>query len=83
MLFDLALLVLYMVTHLCTLQILSDLQAFLAIFTVLVTIFAARKFTQPVKDDIGDKSVFIFQALPEEQQEAQLAAIRQSKGADF
>ena len=39
-------------------------------------VFAARKFTQPIKDDIGDKSVFVFQALPEAQQEAQLAAMR-------
>ena len=46
---------------------------------MLVVIFAARKFTQPVKDDIGDKSVFTFQALPEDQQEAKLAAMRQSK----
>ena len=29
-----------------------------------------RKFTQPVKDDIGDKSVFQFQALPEAEKEA-------------
>ena len=54
-------------------------QVFLGVFTVLVVVFAARKFTQPVKDDIGDKSVFIFQALPEDQQEAKLAAMRQSK----
>lgn len=39
-------------------------QVVLAAFTVLVVIFAARKFTQAVKDDIGDKSVFQFQASP-------------------
>ena len=35
----------------------------------LVTLFAARKFTQAVKDDIGDKSIFDFMTLPEEEQQ--------------
>ncbi len=30
----------------------------LAVFTGLALVFAARKYTQAVKDDIGDKSVF-------------------------
>lgn len=38
----------------------------LAIWMVLFTVFAARKFTQPVKDDLGDKSVFLFQARERE-----------------
>lgn len=29
-----------------------------ASMAVLFVIFAARKYTQPVKDDLGDKSVF-------------------------
>ncbi|BBN10652.1 hypothetical protein MPTK1_5g05330 [Marchantia polymorpha subsp. ruderalis] len=41
----------------------------LAAWIGLFTVFAARKFTQPIKDDIGDKSVFIFQALPEAEKE--------------
>ena len=45
-------------------------------FNALVLVFAARKYTQPVKDDIGDKSVFQFQALPEDEQERRLAALR-------
>eukprot|EP01018_Ginkgo_biloba_P017436 Gb_06458 [translate_table: standard] len=39
----------------------------LGLWMVLFTVFAARKFTQPIKDDIGDKSVFMFNALPEEE----------------
>ena len=58
------------------------MQALLLAFNVLVLIFAARKYTQPVKDDIGDKSVFLFQALPEAEQERQLAALRARTGAD-
>ena len=54
-------------------------QVLLVAFTVLVMIFAARKFTQPVKDDIGDKSVFEFQKLPKDEQEAKLAVMRQSR----
>lgn len=27
---------------------------------VLLAVFAARKWTQPIKDDIGDKSVFMY-----------------------
>ncbi|CAL55773.1 Protein of unknown function DUF2301 [Ostreococcus tauri] len=37
---------------------------------VLLLIFAARKFTQPVADDVGDKSIFMFNAIedPEEKE---------------
>ena len=34
--------------------------------------FAARKYTQAVKDDLGDKSVFEFQALSEREQAQRL-----------
>ncbi|XP_059283295.1 uncharacterized protein LOC132036901 isoform X2 [Lycium ferocissimum] len=37
----------------------------LSTWMALFVVFAARKFTQPIKDDIGDKSVFIFNDLPE------------------
>lgn len=33
--------------------------ALLLLFTVLFVVFAGRKYTQAVKDDIGDKSVFM------------------------
>ena len=42
-------------------------------------VFAARKFTQPIKDDIGDKSVFEFQKLSKDEQEAKLAIMRESR----
>ncbi|KAG8365790.1 hypothetical protein BUALT_Bualt17G0008400 [Buddleja alternifolia] len=42
----------------------------LGVWMALFTVFAGRKFTQPIKDDIGDKSVFIFNALPQEEKEA-------------
>lgn len=42
----------------------------LGVWVVLFVVFAGRKFTQPIKDDIGDKSVFIFNALPPEEKEA-------------
>ncbi|CAN6485611.1 unnamed protein product [Victoria cruziana] len=42
----------------------------LAVWMFFFMIFAARKFTQPIKDDIGDKSVFMFNALPEEEKKA-------------
>jgi uncharacterized integral membrane protein len=46
---------------------------------VLITVFASRKFTQAVKDDIGDKSVFVFNAMSDAQRDAWL---RQTKDAD-
>jgi len=44
----------------------------LAAFCVLASIFATRKYTQPIKDDIGDKSVFAFQALSDEEQQKRM-----------
>ena len=34
-------------------------KALLLAFVATCTVFAARKYTQAVKDDIGDKSVFM------------------------
>ncbi|KAB1202447.1 hypothetical protein CJ030_MR8G019519 [Morella rubra] len=45
----------------------------------LFVIFAGRKFTQPIKDDIGDKSVFTFNALPEDEKKALLEKLEQQK----
>ncbi|XP_059656524.1 uncharacterized protein LOC132303324 [Cornus florida] len=42
----------------------------LGLWMALFVIFAGRKFSQPIKDDIGDKSVFMFNALPEEEKKA-------------
>ncbi|XP_076892669.1 uncharacterized protein LOC143544442 [Bidens hawaiensis] len=51
----------------------------LGAWMALFVIFAARKFTQPIKDDIGDKSVFIFNALPEEEKAALIQKLEQQK----
>ncbi|XP_012452211.1 uncharacterized protein LOC105774304 [Gossypium raimondii] len=45
----------------------------------LFVIFAGRKFTQPVKDDIGDKSVFVFNSLPEDKKEALIEKLEKQK----
>lgn len=42
----------------------------LSTWLALFVVFARRKFTQPIKDDIGDKSVFIFNDLPDEEKAA-------------
>ncbi|KAJ6946211.1 hypothetical protein NC651_001082 [Populus alba x Populus x berolinensis] len=42
----------------------------LASWMALFVIFAGRKFTQPIKDDIGDKSVFMFNSLPDDEKKA-------------
>ncbi|EFJ31711.1 hypothetical protein SELMODRAFT_169072 [Selaginella moellendorffii] len=47
-------------------------QGLLAAWMGLFAVFAGRKFTQPIKDDIGDKSIFMFNALPKSEQEAVL-----------
>ncbi|KAB2043496.1 hypothetical protein ES319_D01G021600v1 [Gossypium barbadense] len=45
----------------------------------LFVIFAGRKFTQLVKDDIGDKSVFVFNSLPEDKKEALIEKLEKQK----
>ncbi|CAA6663981.1 unnamed protein product [Spirodela intermedia] len=49
----------------------------MGVWMALFVVFAARKFTQPIKDDIGDKSVFMFNALPEEEKKALLQRLEQ------
>ncbi|KAG6429313.1 hypothetical protein SASPL_107362 [Salvia splendens] len=49
----------------------------LGVWMALFVVFAGRKFTQPIKDDIGDKSVFIFNALPEEEKEALIRRLKE------
>lgn len=43
----------------------------------LLVVFAGRKYTQPVKDDIGDGSVFAFQKLSPEGQAALVKKLRE------
>ncbi|KAG4908746.1 hypothetical protein AAZX31_20G234400 [Glycine max] len=51
----------------------------LASWMTLFVIFAGRKFTQPIKDDIGDKSVFMFNSLPGDERKALLEKLEQQK----
>ncbi len=54
--------------------------ALAALTAGLLLVFAARKYTQPVKDDIGDGSVFAFQRLSPEEQEAALRRLGRAGG---
>ncbi|CAI0459047.1 unnamed protein product [Linum tenue] len=54
-------------------------QALLGSWMALFLIFAGRKFTQPIKDDIGDKSVFMFNALSEEEQKSLIQKLEQQQ----
>ncbi|GAB2241618.1 hypothetical protein Droror1_Dr00018393 [Drosera rotundifolia] len=51
----------------------------LGVWMALFVIFAGRKFTQPIKDDIGDKSVFMFNALPDGEKKALLQQLELQK----
>ncbi|KAL1344617.1 uncharacterized protein [Arachis hypogaea] len=51
----------------------------LASWMTLFVIFAGRKFTQPIKDDIGDKSVFMFNSLEQDEKETLLEKLQQGK----
>ncbi|KAM2085278.1 hypothetical protein ACFX1R_022978 [Malus domestica] len=54
---------------------LSLLGSWMALFVI----FARRKFTQPIKDDIGDKFVFTFNSLPEDENKALIQKFEQRK----
>lgn len=51
----------------------------LAAWMALFALFASRKFTQSIKDDIGDKSVFMFNALPGDEQQALLLRLQEQQ----
>lgn len=51
----------------------------LSTWLALFVVFAGRKFTQPIKDDIGDKSVFIFNDLPEEEKASLIERLEQQQ----
>ncbi|EPS67254.1 hypothetical protein M569_07522, partial [Genlisea aurea] len=51
----------------------------LALWMGLFVVFAGRKFSQPIKDDIGDKSIFIFNALPEEEKSELIRRLEELK----
>ncbi|KAM2865941.1 hypothetical protein COP2_022058 [Malus domestica] len=54
---------------------LSLLGSWMALFVI----FAGRKFTQPIKDDTGDKFVFTFNSLPEDEKKALIQKFEQRK----
>ncbi|KAL4448229.1 hypothetical protein ABPG75_005448 [Micractinium tetrahymenae] len=55
----------------------GDAERVLAVaVALLLAVCAARKFTQPVRDDIGDKSVFDFFKLSDQEQQARLEQLR-------
>ncbi|ESQ34044.1 hypothetical protein EUTSA_v10008446mg [Eutrema salsugineum] len=51
----------------------------LGTWMALFVVFAGRKFTQPIKDDIGDKSVFTFMSLSEDEKKALVAKLEQER----
>ncbi|GMN49377.1 hypothetical protein TIFTF001_018552 [Ficus carica] len=53
--------------------------ALLGSWMALFVIFAGRKFSQPIKDDIGDKSVFMFNSLPEDEKLGLIEKLEQQK----
>ena len=55
----------------------------LGAWCLLIAVFAARKYTQEVKDDIGDKSVFIFNDLGEDEKTEFVARARERDPARF
>ncbi|XP_077212112.1 integral membrane family protein [Tasmannia lanceolata] len=55
----------------------------LGVWMALFAVFAGRKFTQPIKDDIGDKSVFMFNALSEEEKQALVQKLEQEFGQNL
>lgn len=54
----------------------------LGLWMALFVVFAGRKFTQPIKDDIGDKSVFIFNSLPEEEKKLVIEKLEKQNYTD-
>ncbi|XP_066381234.1 uncharacterized protein [Miscanthus floridulus] len=65
--------------HLSGLMDNSTKTTLLGAWMLLFMVFAARKFQQPIKDDIGDKSVFMFNALPEEEKNALIQKLERQK----
>ncbi|KAL8519932.1 hypothetical protein ACS0TY_010751 [Phlomoides rotata] len=65
--------------HLTGLMDESTKLALLGVWMALFVVFAGRKFSQPIKDDIGDKSVFIFNALPEGEKAALIRRLEEEK----
>lgn len=65
--------------HLTGLMPEAGTQALLVALNLLAVVFAAGKYGQPLKGDIGDKSIFEVMALPKEEQQKKWAALEQSR----
>ena len=58
----------------------DSVQAGLAVvISILMAVFAGRKYTQPIKDDIGDGSVFKFQKMTDEEKQALLKQLAEKE----
>ena len=62
--------------HLTALMPEGGTKALLVALNVLAAVFAIGKYGQPIRGDIGDKSIFQVQALPKEEREKRFAALR-------
>lgn len=65
--------------HLSGLMPEAGTDGLLVALNLLVLTFAAGKYSQPIKGDIGDKSIFEVQALPKEEQEKRWAALKEAR----
>jgi len=67
-----AIIPIWLLGHLSTFIPQQGEQGVAVVVALLLLLFAGRKYTQPVKDDIGDKSVFEFYKLSEDEQQRKL-----------
>lgn len=67
-----AIIPIWLLGHLTTLLPQQGEEGLAVVVALLLLVFAGRKYTQPVKDDIGDKSVFEFYKLSEDEQQRKL-----------
>ena len=65
--------------HLSGLMPEEGTKGLLVAFNVLAIVFAAGKYSQDIKGDIGDKSIFEVQALPKEEQEQKWAELERRR----
>lgn len=68
-----------MLSHISGLITEDSQHTLMGVFAVLFAVFSASKFTQEVKDDIGDKTIFQFQAKPQEEQERIIRELRDAR----
>lgn len=67
--------------HLTGLMPEAGTEFLLVVFNILATLFASGKYTQTLRGDIGDKSIFQVQALPKEEREQKWAQLESNRGS--